>query len=161
MDADQFKDKFMESLKLCGIISEEEIEEQKYDEHREYVYTGKEKVPEGVVTVRFDSIVREVGYSAFSQCTKLKKVIMNEGLWSISREAFMNCMSLEEVVIPSTVFFIGENAFSNCTQMKEVVLSEGRLSQLPAWSFGGCSSLERIILSSLSKRLMGTHSAAV
>jgi len=116
-------------------------------EHTEYVFMGNEKyVPENVVTVRFHSSVREVKYK-FCRCTKLKKVIMNEGLQRIPSTSFTNCVALEEVVIPSTLRWIGDSAFNNCYQLKKLVLNEGLL-QLGAWTFGGCSSLECITIPS-------------
>lgn len=47
--------------------------------------------------------VKEIGGMAFSGAYKLKKIILNDGLESISYHAFENCTGLTELTLPASV----------------------------------------------------------
>ncbi|WP_203282123.1 leucine-rich repeat domain-containing protein [Metamycoplasma hominis] len=77
--------------------------------------------------------VKEIGDSAFSGCSNLKEVILNEGLEKIGYEAFQNLL-IELVYIPGSVKEIGNSAFSGCSNLKEVILNDG-LKKIGDWAF--------------------------
>ena len=62
-----------------------------------FVYTGAGcSVPKDVVRVKFDPSVVEVANCAFENCcTRLREVVLNNGLQKIGKYAFYNCKSLE------------------------------------------------------------------
>jgi len=70
-----------------------------------FEYSGRESIPSVVTHVRFHPSVVEVGVSngAFSYCSSLMKVVLNDGLREIGECAFANCNSLQSINIPSTV----------------------------------------------------------
>lgn len=46
--------------------------------------------------------------------TKLKTIILSEGINTINNYAFMNCNELTEIIIPQSVTSTGKNAFKGC-----------------------------------------------
>ena len=57
---------------------------------------------------------REIPYGAFSNCSFLQSITLNEGITEIGKNAFYNCRSLTELVIPDSVTNISEYALQNC-----------------------------------------------
>lgn len=51
--------------------------------------------------------LKTLGECVFSQCEKLKRVLLNEGLESISKKCF-NCSGLEEIDIPGNIRYIDQ-----------------------------------------------------
>jgi hypothetical protein len=47
-----------------------------------------------------------VGSHSFSRCKKIKKVIVEEGVYSIDSSAFYECSNLEEVILPDSLEYI-------------------------------------------------------
>jgi len=124
---------------------------QKTDSSAEsvFVYTGPGCfVPKDVVRAQFDASVVEVSIHAFFNCTKLREVVLNDGLQKIVRGAFCYCTSLRHITLPSTITEVGRHAFHNCQNLREVVLNEGGLQKIDDDAFSGCTSLERIAIPS-------------
>ena len=118
-----------------------DVEERSNDVF-EYMGRGQE-VPKEVVSIKFHSSVVEIENNAFRDCSKLKKVVLNDGLREIGVYAFRNCISLQSISLPSTVINIGNLAFDHCRQLKEVVLNEG-LQKIGTGAFQCCILLESI-----------------
>ena len=75
----------------------------------------------------------------------VKKVIVEEGVTSISENAFRFNSELEEAVLPSSLQTIGAGAFRQCFSLKTVTLKEG-LRSIGAQAFHQCSKLQAITL---------------
>lgn len=111
-------------------------------------------------------------FSSFDvQCpwdsTKIKKVIVNNGVTSIGDDAFLNCTLLTSITLPDTLTEIGISAFNNtnlssivlpdsvthlgshvfydCKNLSSVTLSKG-LASIPEYAFQNCTSLTSITL---------------
>ena len=95
-------------------------------------------------TVRTNS-VDVVSFSAFSGCTKLREVILNEDLIRIEGGAFLDCTALQEIILPDSVLQLEGEAFSNCQSLSKVVLSK-RLTKIECYTFLDCVSLQKIII---------------
>lgn len=65
-----------------------------------------------IESVSVPATVRSIGRNAFNGCSKLKRVILADGLKTIQDDAFANCTSLESIKLPSTLEFIGRTAFT-------------------------------------------------
>ena len=65
-----------------------------------------------IESVSIPATVRIIGKGAFSDCSRLKKVIISNGLTTIQDQAFANCSSLENIKLPSTLEYIGIAAFT-------------------------------------------------
>ena len=70
-----------------------------------------------------DLPVKEIGASAFRECSSLTSVVIGNGVTSIGNGAFYNCSSLTSVVIPDSVTSIGDEAFSACKSLTSVSIT--------------------------------------
>ena len=84
---------------------------------------------------------------------KIKKVIIGEGITSISPGAFAFCINLEELVLPSTLVEISSEAFKRCEKLKTLVIPDS-VTETGIWCFVACG-LESVTLSS-SMQYVGT-----
>ena len=81
----------------------------------------------------------------FSQRTDIKKIIISEGVTSISDWAFEGCYDLTEITIPKSVKSIGYRAFYFCRNLKSINIPEG-VTKIEANAFEGCSRLKSVSL---------------
>ena len=58
--------------------------------------------------------VKKVGDSAFSGCTKVTKIVIEEGVRIIGSKAFASCTALKTVNVPSTLVTCAFDAFDGC-----------------------------------------------
>ncbi len=84
----------------------------------------------------------------------IKKVVIENGITSISEMAFTFCEELEEVTIPDSVTKIEFCAFQSCKKLKKIAFPAS------VQTYGGsilncCSSLEEVSLPSNLKRISG------
>ena len=82
---------------------------------------------------------------AFMDCSALKKATFNEGLKNIGPSAFENCTGLGEISLPSSIETIEGGAFMNCSALRKAVLNEG-LKEIGSSAFEGCESLSDVNL---------------
>ena len=73
----------------------------------------------GLRRVTLPRSVREIGVSAFQECTELKSVKIPRGVEVIEAYAFAECRRLTSVTIPNSVRRIGYRAFRNCAQLSK------------------------------------------
>lgn len=78
-----------------------------------------------------------------SDDTKIKELVIEDGIEEIGGAAFRNNL-IEEVVIPDSVKTIGGGAFSNCEHLKKVILSKN-LTEIAPSVFYGCPIQELTI----------------
>lgn len=73
-------------------------------------------------TLRTISITDSTGidYGAFSNCSFLTSININEDVTYINEDAFLNCSSLITIEIPNSVSHINTNAFRNCNGLMNV-----------------------------------------
>ena len=64
--------------------------------------------------------VTAIGQGAFTNCSHLKSVVIDEGIMSIEEEAFEGCRSLLDVTIPNSVISVGRFAFADCDQFLQI-----------------------------------------
>ncbi|BAK48087.1 hypothetical protein CXIVA_21200 [Clostridium sp. SY8519] len=81
------------------------------------------------------------------------EVILPDGLTSIYSNAFSGS-NLYEIVIPSSVTKIGASAFSSASGLQGKVTLSSNITDIEAYAFSGCSSLEEIEIRS-SKAVLG------
>lgn len=118
-------------------------------------------IPDSVVNLgTFASTSNETGYKSyapFSECSNLKKVVINASKIATGVFAFTDCPTLEEVVFGDNVetlgmsgsTYINKYMFNNCAALKTVNL--GGLTYLPNYMFYGCTSLETVTVPSTVK----------
>ena len=98
------------------------------------------------------NIVKE---AAFSGCTSLSSITLNEGLEEIGSFSgdnvayggvFADCTSLSSITIPNSVTRIASATCSGCTTLKDVTIGSG-LRMITDYSFYSCTSLSSVTLS--------------
>lgn len=97
----------------------------------------------GVESVSMSDAVTAVGEGAFSNCSKLKSVVLPKGLKELKSSLFSGCSALEKISIPDSVKTLGEGVFSGCAALKEVKIP-GEVTVIPKNAFSGCTSLESV-----------------
>ena len=75
----------------------------------------------------------------------IKKVIIQEGITSISENAFQFLSYMTDISLPQSLRHIGYHAFFNCQSLTEIHLNEG-LETIDHSAFDGCAELTTIIL---------------
>lgn len=84
------------------------------------------------------------GNSPFKKdSTKIKSVVIEEGVTSIGDYLFRNCVRLTEITISNSVTSIGERAFDGCNNLESIVLPDS-VAVIEGSAFYGCSSLTNI-----------------
>lgn len=97
----------------------------------------------GVESVSMSDAVNAVGEGAFSNCSKLKSVVLPKGLKELKKSLFSGCSALEKISIPDSVKTLGEGVFSGCAALKEVKIP-GEVTVIPKNAFSGCTALESV-----------------
>ena len=107
------------------------------------------------------SSVTSIGACAFEGCSSLKSITLPSYVTSLGERAFAFCSSLESIVIPSSVTSLGfvksfglcivpefdlvKGVFQDCSSLKSITLPSS-VTSIEYCAFGGCSSLESIII---------------
>lgn len=108
-----------------------------------------------IVSIELPARTVSVGDDCFrrygKEKSKLKTVVLNEGLQTIGARAFNSCDELESIIIPSTVTEIGMRAFASDGKLTNVTFTEcsdGNIVPLTlgTYVFQTCSALETVVL---------------
>lgn len=78
--------------------------------------------------------------------SKIKYIVIEEGVVSIGDYAFFGCSSLEYIEIPNTVRRIGKNAFYKCKNLVNIIIPNSVVT-ICEYAFAQCEKLENIVLS--------------
>lgn len=97
----------------------------------------------GVESVSMSDAVTAVGEGAFSNCLKLKSVVLPKGLKELKASLFSGCSALEKISIPDSVKTLGNGVFSGCAALKEAKIP-GEVTVIPKNAFSGCAALESV-----------------
>ncbi|MCD8207983.1 MAG: leucine-rich repeat protein, partial [Bacteroidales bacterium] len=95
----------------------------------------------------------ELGEYAFYGCTKLKEVVLPDGITKISAYAFRNCSALAEINFPDGITEICERAFYGCTALTGDLNGGSALPKnleiVGERAFSGCSNFAATIPASV------------
>ncbi len=94
-------------------------------------------------SITLPETVKEIGASAFTNCSRLQKINIPEGVTTIGASAFAGCKKLKQLVLPSGLEEIPEQLCNLCEALDSVKLPAG-LTVIPQKAFTGCSSLRSI-----------------
>ena len=96
--------------------------------------------------------VTVLGNYAFAYCASLTNIDgqLPAGLTSIGESCFESCIKLEAITVPANVHTIGTRAFAHCSSLKTVDI-DATLDMLEAWTFKGCTSLEKLTMYEANK----------
>ena len=83
-----------------------------------------------ITSVTIPGSVEFIDYGAFSDCSNLETVILEEGVKTIGENAFYNCSNLKSITIPSSVTSVENYAFNGCGSLTEVVINSSTIAGL-------------------------------
>lgn len=85
----------------------------------------------GLTEITVPGNVQTVGPAAFSGCSFLEKVTIEEGVQSIGNpqstlsEVFYSCSALKEINLPASVSYITGDMLSKCNNLEKIEIAEG------------------------------------
>lgn len=104
---------------------------------------------DGTLTISGTGDMDDYGSYYFTPWVKYRemitKVVVEEGVTSISKDAFGNLPVLQTVSIAGTVKTIGSSAFTRCVSLKEVNIPEG-VTSIGDYLFSDCTSLTKVTI---------------
>lgn len=108
----------------------------------------------GVEYLEIPAGVKEIGNSNHSLAgmSKLKTLVLNDGLEKIDSYSFSSLGALENVYIPKSVTEMGTGIFSGLDNLKSVTFQEG-LTIIGDNLFQGCANLREIIIPNSIKNI--------
>lgn len=89
------------------------------------------------------STVKTIESYAFEEVSKLKELIISEGVTTIKERAF-DCASIPTLTLPSTVKKIGKAAFKNC-RAENIVLAS-TVTEIGEEAFYACKRIESFVV---------------
>ena len=104
---------------------------------------------DGILTISGDGAMAD--YLSFSRVpwddsrSKIKTVVIKDGVTSIGRSAFNNCEFLTSITIPESVTNFGDYAFYACESLTSITIPDG-VTSIGYFVFGYCSSLTSITI---------------
>lgn len=96
-----------------------------------------------IIELSLPGTIHQISWKAFSNCTKLQKLRLNEGIEFVV--GFNGCTSLHEIEFPQSLRTIGGEAFSDCTSLRHITLPNS-LQLISGKAFKGCTSLSELTL---------------
>lgn len=69
------------------------------------------------VTIKLEENIYK---NAFTNCTNITKIVLEENIKKIEDNAFYNCEQLLEIILPSGLNQIGDKAFYHCINLKNI-----------------------------------------
>ena len=147
----------------CEVLTSVTLKEGYLDYVGEHCFEGCKRL----TTLELPSTVRTVHKFAFSECSTLANLKLNEGLTEIGNYAFGGCAALKALTLPSTVQTLGYGLFSelpitemeipdsvteigndlflDCGKLESVVVGK-RVPGLSYRMFAGCEALTSVTL---------------
>lgn len=83
-------------------------------------------------TVHFPRSLKSIGSDAFSLCTAIQRVVLDDTAESVGRCAFSHCFALQEVTCSSSVAVFDQDVFRECPLLTSVELPAGLKDDLRA-----------------------------
>jgi hypothetical protein len=114
------------------------------DDAANFVYTGQENVPDGVIHVRVHPSIKVICAKAFFRQSRLINVELHDVIEVIEWEAFRDCRSLREILFPPSVRSIKYYVFHRCSVLTTAILNNG-LEVIEYEAFSYCTSLRKIL----------------
>ncbi|MBQ7653708.1 MAG: leucine-rich repeat protein [Clostridia bacterium] len=105
-----------------------------------------------IKTVMIGEGVTSIGGCAFEECKELTKVIVSYSVVKINKYAFSGCSALNDIKLGDGVKEIGDFAFEECSSLETIDLPDS-LENIGEFAFAFCSSLREITIPGSVKRL--------
>ena len=92
--------------------------------------SGSYTIPKGIV---------HIADGAFTNCDKLKEVVLWDGMEIVGSGAFKGCSNLTSVSMPDSLRSIGSSAFEDCQKLNSISLPSG-VTDIGDRAFYGCKA---------------------
>lgn len=126
---------------LDGVLyGQERYGRREKGEYSELLYYPPAHPGEHFVIPEF---VESIAAFAFSNCQKLKSVVLADKVTSICEGAFQNCINLKSITWGASLRFIWGKAFENCTALKSIVFADS-IEDVSSSAFRGCVNISSI-----------------
>ena len=89
--------------------------------------------------------VTSISMAAFYRCTKLETVEIADSVTNIEAAAFRGCTSLDYIRLPEHLAVIRMNTFEGCTSLKTVIIYD-HVRLIEDYAFMNCTAMETILL---------------
>jgi hypothetical protein len=96
-----------------------------------------------VTKVVIEDGVTTISYKAFFEFTALEKVVLGSGLKRIGGQAFRGCKELEKVDLPDGLEYIGDFSFMDCKKLQTVVIPAS-VKQIDVNAFKNCKAMTTV-----------------
>lgn len=103
-------------------------------------------IPDSLGTADSEKTGFALGTYAFNGCDSLRRVVLPDGLRTITMHCFEGCTNLESINIPDSVTLIYKYAFSGCANLRTVNIPNG-VTYIEEYTFSGCAGLESVDIS--------------
>lgn len=102
-----------------------------------YSYSDRQKYSSKIKIVVIKEGITGIGNDVFNMCSNLTSVIIPNTVTYISSRAFGGCSSLTSVTIPNSVTGIGYEAFVNCRSLTSITIPNS-VTNIGESAFYGC-----------------------
>ncbi|MBE6741500.1 MAG: hypothetical protein E7570_04265 [Ruminococcaceae bacterium] len=101
-------------------------------------------------SIDIKSTISRVGSEVFANCTRVKEILLPEGLTVVGDYCFKNCKALERVRLGYGVSTVPEGLFYECRKIEVVDLGNIVLQNIGSKAFYNCNSLKFVNLSNIT-----------
>ena len=84
-------------------------------------------------------------YEGVQWASRVKKIIVHEGIRVVEEQGLSFFYSLQEIELPESLLKLGRYALDGCEALEEIALPDN-LQLVDAYAFSNCSSLKRVML---------------
>lgn len=112
-----------------------------YEDDEEFDFSEDKRIKSVVV----ENGVTSISDSAFMSCENLESVSLADSVKKIDDDAFMLCTALSKINLPKNLKMIGSFAFEECTALKSVTIP-GSVEEIGMRAFANCTSFEKIVI---------------
>ena len=101
------------------------------------------KIPSSLEKI---TLTKSANIYGLIDCTRIKDIVLCDGITEIDSNVFYNSTSLRSIYIPGTVTYIASGAFNSLTWLEEVTFGGNSITEIKSGTFQNCTSLKRITL---------------
>lgn len=111
-----------------------------YDNNGTLTLSGSGAMPSGVISSE------SIPWYGFK--SRIKHVVIGNGITSICNKAFYECTQLQDVAIPNSIISIESEAFKKCSSLTTVSIDgeNSNLETIGAEAFSKCSALTSVVI---------------
>lgn len=101
-----------------------------------------------IKSIIIENGIQEIGSDSFQDCENLTKVTIPDSITVIRKSAFKNCKRLNSVTLPNSVKYIEEYVFCDCSSLVNITIPE-KVQFILACTFYNCSNLTSVTIKNI------------